>query len=525
MRLILLILLVGFTVISCKKKESTVWNSGFKIPVLNDTLRINSLVEDGALSVNADHSLQLIYSRDILDFSIAELIEIPDTTIQQKVTIPFNNLTVVPGANFVNEIEEHDFDLEDVLLTEAHASQGTAKIVVFSPVNTPTEFQLKLPGVTKNGVTLVENVSVPAGTNQNPSQRELTIDLADYNLNLRGQNNDSYNILQSQLIVNTDVNGNSVDITNSDTIRFQVTLQGLKIDYGKGYFGNMVFSDTTELKIDFLQNIASGSMQFGDANIDLKVSNGIKVYGRYNLSMLSSENSYGNVVSLTHNQINVNNNLNPATGNWQSNSPYEETINFNTGNSNIQDFLENLGFKYNLGYEVEINPWGNTTGGTDEFFGDSKLKVTLEANMPLEIGADQFVIQDTFDIDLNQDDTKTHISSGKLVMNAQNSFPMEGKFTVYLLDENNNVLASLPGVGQISSGIAPLTTGDSPELVASTTEFIVSSNDVEAVNNATKMIVSAWFDTNSSGLPVPIYENSMLIMNMNSELVIENIIQ
>lgn len=525
MRLILLLTLVVISVVSCKKKEYTIWESGFKLPVINDTLSINSLIDEEIVSVNSDQSLNLIYSRDILNFNVGEVIEIPDTSIQQKVTIPFNSLTVNPGANFVNDIEEHDFDLDDVLLTEAHASSGFARITVYSPVNTPTEFQLKLPGVTRNGQVLVKDVTVPAGSTSNPGVQTLAVDLSDYNLNLRGQNNDGYNILQSQLVVNTSSTGSVVSISNTDTIRFQVDLEGLRIDYGKGYFGNMEFSDTTELDVDFLNNITFGAVQFADADISLKVTNGIKVYGKYNLSLLSSENTFGDIVSLTHPQVNIDNNINPAQGDWASNTPFEEVINFNTSNSNIQEFLENLGYRYRVGYNVEINPWGNTTGGTDEFFGDSELKVSLEANMPLEIGADKFAIQDTFDINFNQDKEKTHITSGTLTIESQNSFPVEGKFILYLLDENDEIMKVLPGIGGIQEGAAPTVIGAPNELTTSITEFIITEQDLNAINTATKMIVRARFDTNSGGLPVPIYENSMLILNMTSDLQIENIIQ
>ena len=48
----------------------------------------------------------------------------------------------------------------------------------------------------------------------------------------------------------------------------------------------------------------------------------------------------------------------------------------------------------------QINPGGNVSGGYDELFPNSRLKVNLKATMPLSIGVNDLIIKDTFDLKL-----------------------------------------------------------------------------------------------------------------------------
>ncbi|MDX1652805.1 MAG: hypothetical protein R3277_09960 [Brumimicrobium sp.] len=457
----LIIIIVAFSVLSCRK-EPTSWQTDWISPVLNDSLSVADFVNDSTLEINPDNSVQVIFDRDIVSLNLSEIIQIPDTTIIQDFGISVSSLNLPPGTNFVDEIKEHDFDLEDAALLEARVKRGTAYITVSNPIQTKGIFKVQLPGVTKNGVTFSQTETVPAASGGIDGVKNFELDLSDYSINLRGENGDSYNKLQSKLTVTTDPNGPAVTITNQDTIKFKVEFKDMVVDYAKGYFGSSVLSDTTDLKLDFLSNIIDGAANLDDVYLDVTVSNGLKVVGQGKITLVESKNYANSVVILSHPEINQELNINPAQGNWSSIIPSERVITFEPGNSNILPFLENLGANYRLGYEIHINPWGNTSNGNDEIFPDSKLKLNLKTDFPLNVGLDNLTLKDTFEVDFNNDNRFMKVQSGSFVLKTKNYFPFGGNAELVLMDENYSVLGTVTSDQSIQP--APMETSGSAHL-------------------------------------------------------------
>jgi hypothetical protein len=225
----------------------------------------------------------------------------------------------------------------------------------------------------------------------------------------------------------------------------KVTFRDNTIFYAQGYFGNTFISDTTTLDLAALDVYESGLLDISNLSVGFDVENGVKVGAIANLNVVRNENALGNVVSLSGPNIGTNITVNPATGSWGSLMPSLTSLNFNSTNSNVEGYVENLGVKHEVGYTFEMNPWGNVSGGWDQIFPDSRIKVNLNAQMPLSIGLDNLVIKDTFDLILNQDPEKTRVVSGDLILKAKNGFPFNADVTLYLLDGNVNMLHSIAG--------------------------------------------------------------------------------
>jgi hypothetical protein len=120
---------------SCKKKD-TEWNSNWAIPVISDTLKLNNLYNDSTLTSLNQTTIDVDLTRTILDIGLTDLLEIPDTLITQiySPTVSINN--VPPGTNFVNSVEEHVIDLNDVQLKKIRVSKGKINVKVFNPLTT-----------------------------------------------------------------------------------------------------------------------------------------------------------------------------------------------------------------------------------------------------------------------------------------------------------------------------------------------------------------------------------------------------
>jgi len=521
-------LLFSMLFLSCRK-EKTNWNTEWGAPIINDTLTLSNLYNDSTLVSNDGTTLNLNLSRTILNLGINDLIDIKDTVFTQTTGLLINLNNVGPGTNFINNIEENKLNIEGVQLKKVIVASGTIKIKVYNPLGTKVFYTVQIPGATKNGVLFEQTYSVDGGTQTNPGVKDETLDLSGYSLDLTGVNYLSYNKLQTKVTVKTDPNGPSVSITTANAFRFDAEISGIKIDYAKGYFGNQVISDTTDLKIDFLKNVVSGTVDIPATSLSFEIENGAKISMRASLTLAENTNAQGNSILMSSSNIGSDLIVSPATGAWSSLVPSNQSLQFNASNSNIEQYIENLGSNNKIGYSFQLNPWGNLSGGNDEIFPNSRIKVKIKSEMPLTIGTDQLTLRDTFDLNLPNDQSKTYIQSGIFTLHATNAFPISCKPILYLLDSNNFVLNTILGSSDISSSIlGDLDNNDGLYKKKSIVEFNITQDVAKNLSNVNKVIVEGDFNTPIPGssntqaynIPYGAFLAVKLKLKLNTKIVI-----
>ncbi len=521
-RLVLFFSFISIIFFACKK-EKTSWNSEWGAPVAYDTLSLDNYYNDSTLISTDGTTLNFNLSRTVLNLGINDLIEISDTTISQTTSpvVTLNNVT--PGSNFINQVEEHDLNLNGVQLKKVIIATGTIKVKVYNPINTKAFYTVQIPGAAKNGVLFEQNYSVDGGTQNNPGIKEEVLDLSGYTLDLTGVNHLSFNKLQSKLIIKSDPDGPAVSVSTANVFRFDAEISGIKIDYAKGYFGNQIISDTTELNIDFLNKVVAGTLDLNSTSLAFEVENGAKISMRGRLTLAENTNYQGNTLSLTSSNIGNNLIVSPATGSWNSLNPSTQSLELNSGNSNIEQYIENLGSKNRIGYSLQLNPWGNLTGGNDEIFPNSRIKVKIKSDMPLLIGTDGLTLRDTFDIDIPNENTKTHIQSAIFTLTATNAFPMSCQPILYLLDENNFILQTIVSTSEISSSLYGIQDqNDGLYKKKSIVEFNVNETTASLLKDVKKVIIEGIFNTlipgstNTQAYSIPV--GAFLAVNLNLKL-------
>lgn len=489
--LLLALVLVFF---SCRK-EKTDWNSNWTAPIVNDTLSFKNLVNDSTIAEAATiYTLDL--TRTLLNVGIEEFLEIPDTTIDQSYSIVVPSLSIPPGFSIVNQVEEHTMDLDPIQLKKIRVSKGVIKLKIYNPVPEKVYFTVQLPGVTHMGVEFAQNYFAPAAVGSSPGTVEAQLDISGYDINLTGVSGGEVNVLQSKLVINTDPFGASVTVTNQQVFKVEARFEKIKVDYAKGYFGHKIISDTLIQSIDLLNGLVAGSIDLPESAIQFEISNGMKIEGRATITKLTNTNTLGSTVAMSNSQIGSPIYLDAATGNVSSFTNAMQTISFDGSNSNLEQYLENLGNKHTIGYKIELNPWGNTSGGNNEIFPESRLKVKFKAQMPMTIGADGLVLRDTFDFDVEQDLTKSHIESGVLVLDASNAFPMSANVKLYLLDENGNLLNMVNGSSKIESSLYGFVDPKDNKLKSnSTVNFVLTEAALTNLSTVKKIAVESEFNT------------------------------
>ena len=135
MKYSLFILLLITLVTSCKK-EQTVWESDWSVPIINDTLTLTNLVNDSTLTENSGF-YELSLTRTLFDLNLNEIVNIPDTTINEQFTNgSIDNWSISPGSSIfppgVITTDEHVLLLEDVQLKKIILQAGQIKVKIES---------------------------------------------------------------------------------------------------------------------------------------------------------------------------------------------------------------------------------------------------------------------------------------------------------------------------------------------------------------------------------------------------------
>lgn len=533
----LIIGLVAFLAFACKK-EPTVWSTDWNTPLINDTLFINDLVNDSTIQEDPGGFYHLGLNRTLYQMGINDIVKIDDTTIIETFTLSVPSITIAPGFSFVNSTEEHELLLGDIQLRKVILQKGVIDFVVKNPVETKTIFTVQLPGVEKDGIPFVYTFEAPPATGIGPGVTSQTLDLSGYEVDLRGVAGISFNKLQSNITVVTDPLGPSVTMTSSDVTIVEATFRDVLIDYAKGYF-KYEFSDTVPSAVEALSWFNgyveeldiyhSGVLDLPNASISFKVENGLKLGAEGLLTYLRGANSSGTQVTLSNAQIGSSFNIDPATGSWNTLTPSVKTLTFNSTNSNVVPFLENLPSHFELGYKVELNPWGNISGGWDEIFPNSRLKLNLMVDMPLMVGMDNLALRDTFNLKIEQNTNNTHIESGKFILDLDNAFPISGNVDLILLDANNNMLQTISGSAIAQSGQFGQYNATLDLFHAkSTVEFELSEQAISSLGDIEKAIIHVKMNTtnpvsgNSQQMMIPV--GAYLGVKLRAEFKTKNII-
>ena len=522
-----ILLLLTILICSCKKKQTT-WNTDWSAPIISDTISLSNLYNDSTLVSSNQTSIDLDLSRTILNLGLSDLVGFPDTTINQSFNLNFSLSNVPAGYTFANTIEEHSFDLNDVQLKKVDVSSGTIKLKVFNSIATKVYFKIILPGITKNGLAFEQIFFVNAGTNAQPGSAEELLDISGYSFDLRGVNGLGYNKLQSQLIITSDPTGPSVAISSNNDFSFSAELSGLKFSYAKGYFGNTLISETAEFLVPYFNSIVAGNLDLPSANLDFEIENGMKFGIKGKIISAENTNSSGNTSQLVSSNLGNDFLISPATGAWNSLQTSSQHLIFSAANSNIESYLENLGSSHQLAYQLQLNPWGNVSGGNDEIFANSRLKIKIKSQIPLIVGADGLTLRDTFNIDLKQNSNKTHAKSGLISLSVTNAFPLACEPILYLLNENGSILYTINATSQIySSLLGSLNTQSGLFEKSSLLEFVLTEDIVENLDKIKKIVVQAKFDTpnpltgwnEAQSIPFGAFLAVKLRLKLNAEIV------
>jgi hypothetical protein len=512
----LLLIFTATALLSCKK-EKTSWTTDWNAPLVHGQLSLNDLVPSDYTTTNSDSYMSIVYNETAIGISLDTLVKLPDTSITNKTALAFPVVTINPGFTWSDAYDQL-YDLGNIEIKKVICKGGTVTFTLRSPWPGKTKMTMDFPKIILNGTPFLKSYYLEGGSFANPTVEVDAIDMSGYLMDLTGVSGNLFNTLSGTFILESNETSLTYDVTNQDSVEYEVAFTDVQVDYAQGYFGTHTIADTTGFNLPFMDNILSGSIDIDSIDMTLNLRNGFNLLAQAKITMVKGINSKtGSTVDLSFPDLGNSLNINPATGefyNWQYS---EYPIIINNSNSNIAEFIENLSDSVLIGYELAVNPFGNITGGNDEIFPGSTFDLNIDGEFPVDFGANALTLTDTFNFSYNGNSTFTG-ENATITLSYDNGFPMSANAQLYLLDENDMLINTITGSSAINSGIYSAndfsTNPTSGDVV-----FILDEQQILDLESTKKMAVIVSFTTDNAQ-KVKVQESATLDFNLRSNLQI-----
>lgn len=527
--------LVGSTVLSNLNHQTTTFNSIFFAPgvELRD-LNVDISVEWVAQNMQdnpGDLVVENVVGVDLVASQVEAVIESQDFTT--------SNLTVFDDSEFQFSKPTHYVELESGNL-QINSIQNSIDITVDTMI-------ISFPGIRKAPYAEADSLVISyLGADAIPrsgSSPEKFVDLSGYRIYAK-DNQIAYNIVAKTENTQTGTGAAPRIINETNTVASSVAISNLAVkqayglivpqnvilgddDFSNGIetldLYNDIESEVTE--IDGMSDISSrldGTLEFTSPTLDItyttSVGVGTTVYGAF-----LGINSKGEEVflkGLPGSDYEVQP-TDPITGlqangallnsdqlikfeleTSSDNNLISGSINFNTTNTNVDDFLNNLPSEIRFIGKAVINE-ANTEGTINT---PVQFSPKIEVGLPLAFKTSETAtFSDTteteIDIPSEQNGDKVYPTEGRIIIEYSNGLPLNLDLNLDFVDENGATFMSLPidesSIELLPAEVDPVTRF-AAEPVVSSTAIELNRDQMNMLNQIQSIVISANFNSTNN---------------------------
>ncbi len=260
------------SVVSCKKE--TTWDVDLAIPLAKSYLNISNFFGDTIFQADPNGLLHIAFSKDLINYTMDSLVNLPDTTVTLGYTLPFSQALSAGVVIYSNAASTTDreikFDVSNgVELNKAIVRSGYLKVDYSNTYNQPLDFNYIINSASLWGNLLTINQTV-AGN----SSFTKTYPLNGYNINLTGQSGNKVNTLVQTYTISTSPSGVASTLQPGQGLIIKLSFVDIVPEYVQGYFGQQDLSfgpDSTSL--GFLGNFSPSNLMLTQSAINFRIIN------------------------------------------------------------------------------------------------------------------------------------------------------------------------------------------------------------------------------------------------------------
>lgn len=481
-----LLLLAGCTnsIEDFSRIDETRYNAAYAVPLIDSEITLNDLIgdvsEEVSLTVDPDGLLRFRYSGAVPVIGSEVIFNRLESIAQGVVVLISQSRQAAPFGS-----EGQDVDIDELRI-----KGGDLNYSLPNRYDHPVTITLSIPDARVNGESFSVTAELPAysGTGIPPTfqNRDTPVDLDGYILTLP----------DDSLYFEYDiVDENGVELTPS--AQTFVSFSNMRFSFMEGYLGQELYAggrDTVE--VDFFDNYLEGDIFFENPTITMTLTNTFGVPAQALVSVLNVVDVAGNIIPITGTAVEEGFSFNFPT------TPGDTAITtfvFDNSNSNISEVLSARPVA--LDYEIDalINP--DADRSIIGFLTDSSgYSATVDVELPLYGTASNFVVRDTFPIDLM--DRFEEVVGVDFRLTTRNGIPLNVRVEGTFLDENDNALADFADGRLQLLEAAPIdldgnVTSEGEPLI---NEVTFEEERLDAIRSANRLVLTLNFSTSRLGL-------------------------
>ena len=413
------------------------------IPLVFGELSIQDFIKSTDsvyVKIDKDDLVYLSYSQELVSQGIRGLFTIPDKNLNRSFFVPA--ATVPPHTKDIRSdsiVEIVDFGINPEQLSEISFKAGT---VNYSTTSNPSltnkyEINISLPDF------ISKTTSVPLNFNIASTS---SINLSDYVVKL---NNNKFNL---KMVLVLKGSTTPVVIGNNTFVSLRLSFAGMDFTYIKGFFGDqtsIVPAETVDVGA-FGTSLDGADVSFAQPKITLEVINDYGVPCEIDFKKFEAQNG-AKSLNVTLNPANPISLISPSVLGTSAKTSISVV--------NVKELLDFAPTKFYYQVDARINK-GLTSG--NNFLADtSKMRVSINVEVPLYGQASNINLADTIKVDFGSFDEST-INSASLKTKILNELPLDAKVQFYMTDDKYKILDSLLTTSQttIIKGSTVTASGD-----------------------------------------------------------------
>ncbi len=473
-------------------------------------------------------TIEGILNGDItLDSPGGNSIIITDTSKSVTATINIHDIKIsaalakFPNQNIIELNDKLILNVDNTQINELEVRTGNININIFNTLPQPINFEYKMPKVLKNSVPLTFAGVIPAANGGNAGVYTNIINLSDYQINMRGLNNDTVNTLNYTLSASIDSTGQLIALSLNDSIYLKSSFSEVIPNYAQGWFGNENVQQQGETDFAILTELANANINFDEVKLSVSVENQVGVKAGIFFNEIKAKNTNKNLTSILSIPIEytpfiVEKPINTGSSNV---TPTFNVMNLDNSNSNANELINIIPnkFYYDLNFATNYNETPPPVGtGTDFIYYGAKVKANIDVEIPLSLIASNLQLSDT--IDMNITENINEIESGSFYLFSYNGFPLEAVVQMYLLDDSLNIADSIfIETNTINAGNIDLLSNKVIDKKITKLNIPLNKTKFLRVLNTKKIVITAKFNTKPDNEHVKIYSNYEIKFKMTGD--------
>ncbi|KKK84818.1 hypothetical protein LCGC14_2779510, partial [marine sediment metagenome] len=382
------------------------------------------------------------YSKDTV-LRAPDLLQLPD---QDFIQFFFRVDTSIPGwvlgniGDTISFNQEEGFEFKrtgDERIDSVHVKSGTMSIYVRSSIKHEGILTLSSDHIKIGGEEYHEVISIsdPSGM----YEETINMDIAGSTIILDNSVPDSTSIhLNAEFaLINS-----GADILSSEEVQVINSFRNLEFSAVYGYIGayDSVIIDRAELEFELLQGNFEGRIKLADPQISIRTDNNMGVPFAVELRDLEAHFQDG-----TGTPITIDTSANPIKFGAPDISQVGESVKDSTFINNTNSDIHLAATSDLKSFQYSVRVIANPDGPRNNFIlENSKLSISVEGLIPLDLRMEDVVLGDTFDFELGSDPDSDFSSDDVKYMMMQietdNGMPIDLGIQVYFIDTTQNWL-------------------------------------------------------------------------------------